>query len=205
MKAVNWILLGGLIAFVACQDTGSDNKIANNDSTRNAETEHATRGVPANVPPGALSTFEEKYPKASNVRWNRYEPINKSLLAADDWRRTLDSNDYQVIFDLDGTEYYAWFDDGTWIRDKTTLLDNSKLPTAVSDVIKKEFEGYTIIEVDRENYKNAITFEVDLKKGEEKIKVQFDEMGKVLTKRAIVDSIDVRERLKYKDSTKKGE
>ena len=70
---------------------------------------------------------------------------------------------------------------------------------------KKEFDGYSIIEVDRENYKNAITYEVDLKKGEEKIKVQFDEMGKVLTKRGIVDSIEVRERLKYKDSAKKGE
>ena len=196
MKSKLMMLFAGLsLGIVACNDasTGSD---ANRDST--ATTTTTTTDVDntrVDVPPAAKTSFETKYPNASNVRWSRYEaPADRSTMEASDWNYNLDSNDYVVMFNWDNADYYAWYDDGNFVRASTRVSDHSKLPASVNDAIRKQFADYKIVEVDKEHDKDRVVYEVDFEKGEDKMKVTFDENGTVVKKKGKVDGEKVKEK-----------
>lgn len=200
MKSKFMMLAAGLsLGVVACNDanTGAD---ANRDSTTTTTTTTADNTRVADAPPQAtVTSFETKYPKASNVRWSRYEaPADRSTMEASDWNYNLDSNDYVVMFNWDNADYYAWYDDGNWVRASTRMSDHSKLPATVNDVIRKQFADYKIVEVDKEHDKDRTTYEVDLEKGEDKLKVTFDENGTVVKKKGKIDGEKVKEKVDNK-------
>ncbi len=189
------MLFAGLtLGIIACNDstttTGDEVTTDSNANTNTAATDNS--GV--DVPPATRTSFETKYPNASNLKWTLYKPVDRSTIEASDWNYNLDSNDYEVMFNWDGADYYAWYDDGNWIRASSPIKDHSKLPATVNDAIRSQFAGYTIVEVDKEHDKDRTTYEVELEKGEDKMKVHFDENGKVVKKKGKVDGQKTKEK-----------
>jgi len=204
MKSKIIMLAAGLsLGFIACNDGTTD---TTKDTTTTTGTINTTSDNAANadnspnvdVPVATRTSFETKYPKATNVRWNRYKVQDKTTMDASDWNYNLDTNDYEVVFNWDGADYYAWYDDGNWIRESSRVGDHSKLPAAVNDVIKKSYADYTITEVDKEHDKDRTVYEVDLEKGENKVKLTVDENGKIVKKKGKVDGKEI-EKTKEED------
>jgi len=60
------------------------------------------------VPKDVSASFTTKYPKASNVVWVEYEPVESDYLV-------MDSTYYYVRFNNDGADYITWYDNrGEW-------------------------------------------------------------------------------------------
>ncbi len=190
MKSTKWLLIAGMaVLLVSCGDnsTTSEGDRKDSSATVTTTTDNTTSGTytSVNVPAPTRTTFETKYPSATNVQWSRY---NNTTAAPVEWDMAgwpgLDTNDYVVAFDWDGYDYYSWYDEGgNWIGSTYAMPDHSKLPSSVNAAIKSQFAGYTIVEVDREMDKNRSAYEVELQKGDEKLKVLFDDNGKVMKKK----------------------
>lgn len=188
MKIKIMMLCTGLaFGIISCNDNAGTTD-ADRDTTTTATTTTTTPTTTTgdvDVPQATRTSFETKYPNASNVRWSRYEV--RPDRAQGDWDYTLDTSDYQVMFTWDGDDYYAWYDDGNFVRATSTIKDNSKLPANITSALRKSYEGYEITEVDKEHDKDRTTYEIELKKGEDKIKVHYDENGKEIKKKAKID------------------
>src|SRR5688572_21196760 len=109
MKAKIMMLFAGLsLAVIACSDAAKDT--TDNDTTTNSTTttttpDAGTTTTSVDVPPPTRTSFETKYPNASNVRWSRYQPTDRSTMDPSDWNYRLDTNDYEVMFNWDGSDY----------------------------------------------------------------------------------------------------
>jgi hypothetical protein len=187
MKPAKWLFVAGIaILFGSCGENSTTSDETNTDSvTTNTTTGTSSSYASVDVPSNTRTTFETKYPSATNVQWSRY---NTTTAAPVEWDMAgwpmLDTSDYVVTFDWDGYDYYAWYDEGgNWIGSTYTMTDHSKLPSSVNSAIQSQFAGYSIVEVDREMDKNRSAYEVELQKGDEKIKVLFDDNGKVIKKK----------------------
>ena len=200
MKSKILMLAAGLsLGVVACNDNATTADDVNKDTTTVVKTETDVNTTTVEVPAATRTSFESKYPGASNVRWSHYNSdVDRSTLDASDWRYNLDTSDYEVMFNWNGDDYYAWYDDGSWIRASSPVKDHAKLPAAVNETIRKEYAGYEIVEVDKEHDKDRTTYEIDLKKGDDKMKVHVDENGKVVKAKGKVND----EKVKSKEENK---
>lgn len=182
MKQQKWVLMGGVVALLMACGENSTKTVSESKDTALAPDTRTTTTI--EVPATARTSFETKYPAATNVEWKRYNepvPVEWELT---DWPR-LDTGDYVVLFDYDGYDYYSWYDEsGNWISSSYTMPDHSQLPAAVNNAIKSQFAGYTIVEVDKEIDKNRSAYEVELQKGDDKMKVLFAENGDVIKKKS---------------------
>jgi hypothetical protein len=196
MKSNLMMLFAGLsFGMLACNDATTSNE-AKKDSATTVTTTDNTRVV--EVPAATKTSFEAKYPNATNVTWSYYEPEDRSTMDPADWNYNLDEKDYMVRFNWDNADYYAYYDDGNWIRASTRMPDHSKLPASVNDAIRNQFADYKIVEVDKEHDKDRVTYEVDLEKGEDKLKVTFDENGTVVKKKGKIDGEKTKEKAEKK-------
>jgi uncharacterized membrane protein YkoI len=200
MKFKIMMLCSGLaFGIVSCNDNAATTDADKDTTATTATTTTTTTSTDVDVPQATRTSFETKYPNASNVRWSRYKPdADRSTLTASDWNYGLDSNDYEVMFTWDGDDYYAWYDEGNWIRATSPVKDHSKLPANINAAIRKDYAGYEITEVDKEHDKDRTTYEVELKKGDDKIKVHYDENGKEIKKKSKIDG----EKTKSKEEDK---
>jgi len=134
------------------------------------------------TPADLQTSFSAQYPNASNVAWSAYDAATVPI----DWEMNgwagLDSSDHAVSFDMDGQRYYAWYDaDGTWVGSTYAVSDYTKLPTAVQDVIKNKYEGYSVQKVHQEIWKDRMAYEIKLKKNDDdKVKLLVDNQGTIL-------------------------
>ncbi len=183
MKKLGLLLLAGFF-FAACNDDSKTAETTTEDSTNLTTTGgNTTTDVNAgyaNVPASTKTSFETKYPGATNVNWRRYNPDNYKTDVDDDWRKNLDTSDYEVSFRFNDVDYWAWYDNGEWYYETMKMTDHAKLPAAVNSAIQKSYKDYKITEVDVENDKNRRIYEVDLEKDGEKWNIHFDENGKVV-------------------------
>jgi len=207
MKSTMIVLLSaGVFAFAACDNTatsdanGKDTTASTTTTTTSTEpTSTTTTDVSARVPQPARTNFESRYPQASNIRWEQYEPMTWDEGEWNtDWMGTMDTSDYQVDFNWEGMDYTAWYDNGEWVGSSAVMTDNSKLPKAVNDAIHAKYSDYTIKEVDKENDKNKTVYEVKMERGKDKMKVHFDENGNVVKAKGKVQG----EKVKAKEDTK---
>ena len=134
------------------------------------------------VPTGTQTAFTTQYPNAANVVWSKYDT---QVMVPIDWElagwTTMDANDYLVRFDLDGENYYSWYDsDGNWIGSAYVVKDHSKLPAPVNTTLATKYAGYTIENVNREFQKDRMAYEVEIKKDASKIKLLVDADGNVI-------------------------
>ena len=182
------LLAAGLtLGFLACNDDADTADSTTTDSTSttissdNTGTPGTTSGT-IEVPAATRTTFETKYPKASNVQWRQYKRAEGETPEASDWNYDLDSSDYEVSFRFNDMDYMAWYNDGKWLRASTRVNDVASLPAKVNDVIKKEYPGFQVVEVDKEEYGEGHQYEVELKKDTAKWKIHITPNGNI-TKR----------------------
>lgn len=182
MKLKFWMMpVAAIMFFASCNNEGtktdSDDTVVTTTTTDNNMTTTGEVVVPDNT----RTTFTTKYPTATNVTWKRYDP---SMVPIEwEWSgwTTLDTGDYVASFNVDGSDYWVWYDEsGNWIGEVSTVKDHSSLPAAVNNAIKSKYSGYTIVSVDKENDKDRTAYEVELDKSGEKAIVLFDANGNVL-------------------------
>ena len=141
------------------------------------------------APVSIRNSFDAQYPAAVNVVWTNYDATVPVPLEWDmsGWT-VLDTDDYVVRFNMDGEDYYAWYDnDGTWIGTAYVLSDHNTMPTVVSNTINSQFPGYTITSVTREFETDRATYEVELKNESTKVKVLLDSNGNILKQKSKVN------------------
>ena len=145
--------------------------------------EPVNTGTSIDVPEPTRTAFTTKYPNATNVTWRKYEPVNTIEWDWAGWPK-LDTGDYAVTYTLDGSEYWAWYDENNnWIGSISPVTDHASLPAAVNKTVQAQFPGYTITSVDKENDKNRTAYEIELNKGDAKAKLLVAEDGTVLKKK----------------------
>ncbi|MEP6513474.1 MAG: PepSY-like domain-containing protein, partial [Parafilimonas sp.] len=133
----------------------------------------------AAVPMTVRTSFEKKYPQATNPKWAKYQPMEDSYkdMYPD---MDLDTSDYWVIYTWNDIDYMTWYDtSGDWIR-TTNTITNDKLPAAINTAIQKDYAGYNIVKVEEEMDKGEKKYEVKLEKGDEKIKLHFRPSGEII-------------------------
>ena len=197
MKFKDCMLVTAAIALLAsCNNAGSDKETKDTTATTVDNTNTRTDYTTIEVPAKTRTTFETKYPKATNVTWYRYDPDNQPMI---EWEwygwPMLDTNDYSARFNWEGRDYWVWYDDqGEWVGSVTNISDFSTLPAAVTSAINSQYSGYTISSVSQENDKNRNAYEITLTKGNDKVKVLIDENGKVMKKKAMIDGVKTKEK-----------
>src|SRR3546814_901974 len=101
------------------------------------------RGVPAVV----LNAFQQQFPKARQVEWEKKRGGNYEV----EFDNGLFSHDHQAIISPDGKV----------VRHEEELASYS-LPDAVKQQIKTEFDGYRVGDVKKVDTSGTITYEVEL-------------------------------------------
>lgn len=191
MYNVAALLLTGVIA-VSCNDNEKTKEATTTQDTTVTTTVASTTDTTvkvaltapkttvieaAQVPEKVNKTFAAKYPKASKVEWMTYEPVEYDNLP--------DPQYYYVRFNNDGVDYYNWYtSNGDWVKTSTAFVGgNSKLPEAVNKMIAEQYPGYEISEIDKENDKDMDMYEIELNKGESKVKLKVLPDGTIFKKK----------------------
>jgi hypothetical protein len=212
--------LGVMMLFAACKGKDSANT-TNGDTTTtsttntnmstnegmndsngnmNGNTNGNMNGGITNVPTNIRSTFDQKYPQASGVRWNYYNPSTPSDV---DWTWTgwpkVDTNDYVVNYNWNNGDYMSWYDDrGNWVGTVNTISDYSTLPAPINKTISSQYKDYTISSVKRENDKNRTAYEIMLNNTNGQTgRILIDENGKIMKKKM---GNDMKTKMNPKDS-----
>lgn len=193
MKLKNLMFCAGsAIILASCGDNSTTNTTTNDTTASSNATvgnsDNNTPGRTVEVPPATKASFETKYPNASNVQWTYYDEPYSGI----DWEWTswpaMDDKDYFVRYNWEGTDYYSWYDqDGNWIGSTAPVTNYASLPAAVNSAVSKEFIGYTITSVDKENDKDKEAYEIELEKGSDKAKALIAADGKILKKKGTMD------------------
>jgi hypothetical protein len=134
------------------------------------------------APASVNSAFVTQYPNARTVVWSNYDPAMTTPI---DWDLAgwtpLTSSDYMVTFNMDGNDYYAWYDaNGNWVGSTYGVRDYSSLPTNVQNTINNQYSGYTISAVNQEFMKDRMTYEIELKNSTTKVKMNVDANGNII-------------------------
>jgi hypothetical protein len=203
MQVKNWVLATATIAVLAsCGDaaTSDDNK-TDSSGTTNTTVTTETKTKTVEVPVATRTSFEAKYPQASDIEWQYHSP---EVVVPIEWEWVewkIDTTDYVANFKEDNTDYWVWYDDsGDWIGTVAEVTDYAGLPAAVNKTVKSQFAGYTIVSVDKENDKNRTAYEIKMENGPDKMKALIGENGQVYKKKGKVDGEKVKEKNNPKDS-----
>ena len=125
---------------------------------------HAQSVEQSDIPSAVLKAFQEKYPQAQDVEWEKES-----------------DTELEAEFDLNGEEMSANFSqDGTWMETETEIK-RKDLPKAVQSTLKSQFAGYEIEESEKvATPEQPEAYEVEIEKGETTLSVMLDKNGKVL-------------------------
>lgn len=129
--------------------------------------------------------FTTRFPNSSEVVWYRYDPDGRVEVYPTDWNFNMDASDYEVRFKMDGTDYSAYYDNGKWVRTESMTMNTNttKLPANINDLLKTQYSGYTIKDVETEQNANRTIYEIELAKGNEKCKVHYTSEGAIIKKK----------------------
>jgi len=128
--------------------------------------------------------FTTRFPNSTDVVWYRYTPEDRIDILPTDWDYNMDATDYEVRFKMDGTDYQAFYNDGKWVRSEAMLMGNtSKLPANINDLLKTQYAGYTVKDVETEQSSTRTVYEIELAKGNEKCKVFYTSEGAIIKKK----------------------
>ena len=128
--------------------------------------------------------FTTRFPNSSEVVWYRYTPEDRLDIYPTDWDYNMDATDYEVRFKMDGSDYSAWYDNGKWVRTESMMMsNNSKLPANINDLLRTQYNGYTIKDVETEQNSTRTVYEIELAKGNEKCKVFYTSEGAIIKKK----------------------
>lgn len=178
MKRLLVVAIMGSLLYWSCKEKSSET--GNTDSTTEVDNTRLNNSEPPEV---ASTNFQRDYPQASNVTWRRYETTPDMI----DWDFTgwpaWDESYYVVSFNDNGSNNWLVYDpSGDW-RYSISRMSASDLPSTITTVLNRQFPGYTVVEVNKENDKNRSAYEIKLEKGSDKAKVLIDEQGNVMKKK----------------------
>ncbi|MGV3762598.1 PepSY-like domain-containing protein [Parapedobacter sp.] len=122
------------------------------------------RGVPAVV----LNAFQQQFPKARQVEWEKKRDGNYEV----EFDNGLFSRDHQAIVSPEGKV----------LRHEEELASYS-LPEAVKETIKVEFAGYRVGDVKKIDTGGTITYAVELDSRSGDLDVVFAADGKIVKER----------------------
>ena len=174
-----------IVALIGCKENKTTETTVTTDSVTTPITDVAkgadntnTVAVDASqVPDTVRTSFERKYVNASKVNWMEYEPTDYDDLQ-------MDQKYYYVTYYSDGADYTSWYDNrGEWVKTSTRIEGDPNLPDAVNKTINAQYEGYTIVEIDKENDKNRELYEIELKNGEKKAKLKILPNGQIVKRK----------------------
>ncbi|MDT0294341.1 PepSY-like domain-containing protein [Mesonia ostreae] len=115
------------------------------------------------VPASLISTFQKEFTNVNDVEWEK------------------DMENYKVEFEVDRKDYDVWYaTNGQEVKRKVEI-SSSELPSAVSNVIKKNYADFSIDDVDMIKKGNDITYEIDLETFTKELEITVDKNGKVLS------------------------
>jgi hypothetical protein len=117
----------------------------------------------------AKSAFAAKYPTAQKVKWSVEKP-----------------GEFEVDFTLNKVESSALFDATGKFLESEAEVNEADLPPAVKATLAKDFAGYKHDEITKAtDAKGIVAFEMQIIKGKDKLAVEFDSNGKLLSKTAV--------------------
>ena len=122
------------------------------------------RGVPAVV----LNAFQQQFPKARDVEWDRNRDGNYEV----EFDIGMFSRDHEAIISPDGKV----------LRHEEDLASYS-LPDAVKETIKAEFDGYRVEDVKKIDTGGTITYKVELDSRQGDLDVVFSANGEIIKER----------------------
>lgn len=201
MKLKNLLALATMVVFATSCGENSTKETGTTQSVGTTEnTMPVTIATPAPVemtivvPEPVKVSFKDKYPTASNVNWNRYEPVTTFDWEWAGWS-AMDTSDYVATYKLNDNDFWSWYDnENNWIGTVTVVTDYAGLPAAVNKSIQSNFPGYTIVSVDKENDKNRTAYELEMSKDGETMKALIAENGTVLKKKGTVNGEKIKEK-----------
>lgn len=130
-----------------------------------------------NVPAVVKSSFTQKFPKATNVKWAKEN-----------------DKEWEAEFKMDGRNYSANFDNtGAWMETEYKISAN-EIPGAVKTAIAKEFVSYKTDASEVSETAKGKVYEFVLSKGEEKMEAVFDPNGKLIKKLTIKEENEKEEK-----------
>jgi len=116
-----------------------------------------------NVPAKVKTAFEQKFPDAKKVKWEKEN-----------------EQEWEAEFKMKGIEYSANFDiNGSW-KETEYEIKKSEIPAAIKTTLESEFADYKIEEAEVSETKEAKVYEVELEKNESEIEVVFTADGKII-------------------------
>jgi uncharacterized membrane protein YkoI len=112
------------------------------------------------VPAAVKTNFKTAFPNAKEVDWKKKE------------------GNYKAKFEINGTDYIAFYSADGKIISKGLKIRRSELPTAISDAVKNNYAGRTIDNVYRMD-KNGTAYYLVKLEGDPDTKVLFTADGQV--------------------------
>ena len=132
------------------------------------------------VPEPVIASFKLKADKADEIEWKVYDPIPE-----DNWDTTKDY--YFVTYRLNHIPWEAWLSpEGELIKagEKIFLANSGPLPTEVVKSIMENYPGYEIENASKENDKDMDMYEIELNKGESKVKLKILPNGTIYKRKS---------------------
>jgi uncharacterized membrane protein YkoI len=127
--------------------------------------------------------FTTRFPNSTEIVWYRYTPEDRTDIYPTDWDYNMDANDYEVKFKMNGSDYQAFYDDGKWVRSEVVMTNPATLPANINDLLKTQYAGYTVKDVETEQNSTRTVYEIELAKGNEKCKVFYTSEGAIIKKK----------------------
>lgn len=192
MKSIISIVFTACVAvgIMSCNDDSTTDSTTTDSSSNTTSTTDTSRVttpadntvVSVQAPSPALTSFDTRYKGATNVTWRKYSrPTSTTTIDEWDYNMDLDTSYYQVNYNWNDLDYMAWYNpQGEWVKSYSKMENNSGLPDAINNVINKKFNGYKITEIEIEDRKKGMSYEVDLESGTNKKKVVFSPTGAIL-------------------------
>ena len=118
------------------------------------------------APESVKKAFEAKFQGAESVKWDKES-----------------DTEWEAEFKMSGKEYSANFGtDGSW-KETEYEIEESELPSTVTNTLGTEFTGYKVEAVEITKTPNYDAYEMEIKKGDSEMEVVIDGNGKVLKKK----------------------
>lgn len=118
-----------------------------------------------NVPAAVTAAFKAKFSIAEKTSWE------------------IDYDNYEAEFKVGKSNFSAIFDkDGKWLK-TTTYTKPSELPKVIKDSLSKVFgehSGYKIEEAAKVETASAVTYEMEIEKGEVSYNIVLSEKGEMI-------------------------
>ena len=122
------------------------------------------------VSTNAKQSFEQKFPNAQNVSWEKEQ-----------------AGEWEAEFTLDGKKKSANFkENGEWLETESEITE-SEVPASVSRAMKAKFPTAKVEEINRVEREDGISYEYEFQLNGKTQEVLFNSSGTILKKQAEED------------------